>query len=175
MRMFLVMVLVAVRAAMMGVAAALDRIARLFGGNGSPVPMPPAALPSEEVREEYADAYEREAAADQATASDLGHAIHQYAAADDPSVRCAVDLGGLSHSQMDWLLALKDEDLKRLAQAGPRVCEKAVTGRRSGIVGLPSPAIENAAHEAISGPHPVRDFLSDRIRLARARHADLLA
>ena len=153
----------------------LDRIARLFGGGGSQVPKPPTALPAEEVREEYEDAFEREAAADAAVASDLGHAVHQYASADDPGVRCAVELGGLSHSQMDWLFALSDEDLRRLAQAGPKACEKAVAGRRSGIIGLPVPAIENAAHEAISGPHPVRDFLSDRIRLARARHADLPA
>ncbi len=53
------LVIVAVRAAMIGVAAVLDRIARLFGGGGSQVPKPPTALPAEEVREEYEDAFEK--------------------------------------------------------------------------------------------------------------------
>lgn len=174
MRRILTLVLMAVRAAMSGVATMLDRIARLFGRGGPSMPMPPQALPPDEVREEYSDAYEREAAADAAVSSDLGHAVHQYAAAEDPGVRCAVDLGGLNSAQIDWLLGLNDEDLRRLAQAGPRVCERAVSGRRSGIIGLPFPAIENAAPQ-VEGPHPVRDFLTDRVRLARARNAELLA
>jgi len=174
MRRIIVFVLAAVRAALAGVAAALDHIARLFGGGRPPVQTPPPALTSDEVREEYVGAYEREAAADADHASDLGQAVHQYASAEDPRVRCAVDLGGLKPAQMDWLLGLRDEDLCRLAQAGPTACERAVAGKRSGIVGLPMPAIESAAHQ-FEGPHPVRNLLADRIRSARTRDADLLA
>lgn len=89
------------------------------------------------------------------------NAVHQYASADDPGVRCVVDLAGLDYQQMDWLLSLKDEHLRKLASAGPRVCELAVAGRRSGIVGLPAPKLEDAAHEITV--HPVRSLLDDRI------------
>jgi hypothetical protein len=81
---------------MSGAAAVLDRISRLFDGGGSSMPTPPVAITPDEVCEKMMDAYEREAAADEAIASDLGQAIHQYAAADDPGIRCAVDLGGLN-------------------------------------------------------------------------------
>jgi hypothetical protein len=171
MRKILVAVLVAVRAAMSGVAAALDRIARMFGGGGPA--LPPPAITGEDVRGEVLDAYEREAAADEARASDVGMSVYQYASADDPGVRCAVDLGGLSRIQMDWLLGLTDDHLRRLAKAGPRACEMAVSGRRSGIIGLPVPALENAAYE-IEGPNPIRDLLADRIR-SRSRRAAALA
>jgi hypothetical protein len=157
---------------MTGVSAVLGRIARMFGVGG-PTPPPPVPLTPEDVRGEVMDAYEREAAADEARASDIGLAVHQYASADDPGTRCAVDLAGLDRAQMDWLLSLGDEHLRKLASAGPRACELAVCGKRSGIIGLPTPEIENAAHE-ISGPHPVRDLLADRIR-ARSRRTAALA
>jgi hypothetical protein len=173
MRRLLIIVLTAVRAAMSGAAAALDRIARMFGGGG-PTPPPPVPLTPEDVRGEVLDAYEREAAADEARASDIGLAVHQYASADDPGIRCAVDLAGLSRPQMDWLLGLTDEHLRKLASAGPRACELAVSGRRSGIIGLPVPAVENAAYE-IEGPNPVRDLLSGRIRASRSRRTAALA
>jgi hypothetical protein len=120
-----------------------------------------------DVRDEYEDGYEREAAAAEARASDVGNAVHQYASAEDPGVRCTVDLAGLDYQQMDWLLSLKDDNLRKLAAAGPRACELAVTGRRSGIVGLASMKTVDAAHEVVM--HPIRSLLDDRIRARQIR------
>jgi hypothetical protein len=140
----------------------------MFSGGGSYTPPPPIpTMTAVDVRDEYEDGYERQAAAAEARASDIGMAVHQYASSEDPGVRCAVDLGGLDYAQMDWLLSLKDDDLRKLAQAGPRACELAVTGRRSGIIGLPAPRVEDAAHEITM--HPIRSLLDDRIRRARVR------
>lgn len=172
MRRFLVVVLSAVRAAMSGAASILGQIARMFS-NGGPIPVPPASLTPKDVHEEVLDAYERESAADEARASKIGVVVHQYASADAPGVRSAVDLSGLNPAQTDWLLSLADEHLRKLARAGPRACELAVCGRRSGIIGLPIPEPENAVSE-ISGPHPVRDLIADRIR-ARSRRAAVIA
>ena len=64
-----------------------------------------------------------------------GAVVHSYAAAA-PQDRATVDLSPLSATQMSWLLSLSDADLARLAQAGPRACDRAAAGKRSGVVGL---------------------------------------
>lgn len=64
-----------------------------------------------------------------------GAVVHSYAAAA-PQERATVDLSPLSNSQMMWLLSLSDADLARLAQAGPKACDRAAAGKRSGVVGL---------------------------------------
>lgn len=174
MRRILACILLAVRAALTGVGIVLDRIAGVFGRGGSHAQMPSAAMSPEDARGEVVGAYEREAAAHQARASDLGLAVHSYASAVDPDVRCAVDLATLNQAQTDWLLGLRDEDLKRLAQAGPKACEAAVNGKRSGVVGLALPKSDDAAQE-IDRPHPVKNLLDNRIRLSRARDAELAA
>jgi hypothetical protein len=160
-------ILMAVAAIAAAALKAISSLGRLFSGGNYTPPLPIETMTAADVRDEYEDGYEREAAANDARASGLGNAVHQYAAAEDPGVRCAVDLAGLDYQQMDWLLSLGDDDLQKLAAAGPRACELAVTGRRSGIVGLPAPKIEDAAHEVVM--HPIRSLLDDRIRRARVR------
>ena len=64
-----------------------------------------------------------------------GAVVHSYAAAA-PQDRATVDLSPLTSAQMMWLLSLSDADLARLAQAGPRACDRAAAGKRSGIIGL---------------------------------------
>jgi hypothetical protein len=160
-------ILLAVTALATACMKALSSLGRLLSGSGYTSPPPIPTMTAVDVRDEYEDGYEREAAANDGRASDIGQAVHQYASAEDPGVRCAVDLGGLDYQQMDWLLSLKDDDLRKLAVAGPRACELAVTGRRSGIVGLPAPKLEDAAHEVVM--HPIRSLLDDRIRRARVR------
>jgi hypothetical protein len=162
----------AAAATLRGALKVVEHIGRMFSGGGYTPPPSLHTMTAADVRDEYEDGYEREASAADARASDIGNAVHQYAAATDPGIRCAVDLAGLDYAQMDWLLALSDDDLRKLAQAGPRACELAVTGRRSGIVGLPAPKIEDAAHEVVM--HPIRSLLDDRIRRARVRR-DLTA
>lgn len=162
----------AAAATLRGALKVVEHIGRMFSGGGYTPPSPLPTMSAVDVRDEYEDGYEREAAANDARASDVGMAVHQYAAATDPGIRCAVDLGGLDYNQMDWLLKLSDEHLQKLAKAGPRACELAVTGRRSGIIGLPAPKLEDAAHEVVM--HPIRSLLDDRIRRARVRR-DLTA
>ena len=141
-----------------------------FLGITPPPSMPQPFVPSttaQDVRDEYANSFTTAVECDQALASDLGQAVYQFAQALDPAIRGAVDLGGLSPSQIDWLLGLSEADLQRLAQAGPRACELAVCGRKCGVVGLPIPP---SVSQEIEGPSPVRDFLVDKSepRIARS-------
>lgn len=115
-------------------------VARLLGRGGES--MPAAYVPEtsvNDVLDEFRDRHAREMATDHAHVGDVGRAVHQYAAAEGPDVRCAVDLSPLSPTQTDWLLGLRDGDLARLTKAGPRACELAARGKRSGLVGLPMP------------------------------------
>lgn len=115
-------------------------VARLLGRGGETMPASyvPETSPMD-VLDEYRDRHARELATDHAHVGDVGRAVHQYAAAVGPDVRCAVDLSPLSPAQTDWLLGLRDGDLARLTKAGPRACELAARGKRSGLVGLPTP------------------------------------
>lgn len=136
------------------VAVPLDILAwiRRVTGLGGP-DKPPRYVPEtsvSDVLEGYRDDYVRELATDHALVGETGHTVHRYAAAEDPWVRSAVDLTGLDEKQTDWLLGLREDDLRRLAQAGPRACELAARGRRSGLVGLPMPEDRPAKTE--SGP-----------------------
>jgi hypothetical protein len=154
------------------ILAVIGAFCRLFGITppGMPMPPQPTTTPGD-VRDEYRNAFNAEAADDR-YARDLGQTVYQYAAAEDSGVRCAVDLSGLSSTQVDWLLGLKNEDLQRLASAGPKACELAVCGKRSGIVGLSTPL---ASAPKIEGPHPVRSLLMERIRAAQAAHTKLVS
>lgn len=145
------------------VAVPLDCLAwlRRMLGIGGP-PLPPRYVPetsASDVLEGYKDMFTRELATDHAAVSDLGHAVHRYAAAEDPWVRSAVDLVGLDDRQTEWLLGLRDDDLRRLASAGPRACELAARGERSGLVGLPMPSERRQPAE------PSDVYVTDRARI----------
>ena len=115
-------------------------VGRLLGRGGEQMPdtyVPETSV--SDVLDEYRDRHVRELATDHAPVGHVGRAVHQYASAPGPDVRCAVDLSGLTPVQIDWLLGLRDGDLARLAKAGPRACELAARGKRSGLVGLPMP------------------------------------
>lgn len=134
----------------------LGRLGRFLGVNNSE-PMPAPYRPGtsvDDVLDEFKDSYVRELSNDHALVGDAGRAVHQYASAADPWVRAAVDVSPLSEAQTDWLLSLRDDDLRRLASAGPRACELAAMGRRSGIVGLPMPREEEPKDSsvAVGGP-----------------------
>lgn len=115
-------------------------VARLLGRSGEQVPahyVPETSV--SDVLDEYRDRHVRELATDHGHVGDVGRTVHQYAIAPGPDVRCAVDLSSLTPVQIDWLLGLRDADLARLAKAGPRACDLAARGKRSGLVGLPMP------------------------------------
>jgi hypothetical protein len=144
------------------ILAVLMLIAKIFGGKPPAMPSR-GSLPTttDDVADTYRDSYTREVANDHAMASDIGMAVHQYATAGDPGVRCAVDLEGLDLDQMGWLLSLSDGDLAKLATAGPKACELAVTGKRCGIVGLPTPQVRPAV--VVDKAEAVRSALVHRV------------
>lgn len=148
------------------VLAIVRLICKLFGRPGPAMPSA-GSLPrtTNDVADTYRDSYAREVEAGLAYASDLGRAVHQYATADDPGVRCAVDLAGLDLDQMGWLLSLSDDDLQRLAAAGPKACELAVTGKRSGIVGL---SVPEPRPPVVDKAAAVKSALVNRVGLVRS-------
>jgi hypothetical protein len=63
--------------------------------------------------------------------------VHRYAAADTYE-RDAIDLDELPPHIQDWLECLDEKHLQYLAQSVD-MCEQAVSGRRTGLVGMPLP------------------------------------
>jgi hypothetical protein len=166
----------AVRAILRAILALVASICRLLGVAPPSMPqLPQPATTPKDVHAEYRDEFTKEVANDRAMASDVGLAVHQYASALDTAIRRAVDISGPTAEQTDWLLGLREEDLQRLIAAGPKACKPAITGKRCGVVGLPSPT----ATSQIEGPrparHPARELLVNRIRDVHAARAQLLA
>lgn len=152
------------------VYAVLRLLCRFLGVKPPVTPQlaPPRATP-EAVMDRYESALDRAISRDHEPVHDAGAAVHQYAAAADPYVRGAVDLTCLSDVQVGWLLGLSDAELSRLASAGPLACQKAITGRRSGIVGLPEMEPPAAAEPAVDPRERVREALRERIQDSRGR------
>lgn len=129
-----------IRAAWGVLQEAGNGIARLMG-NGKPQ-VPEAYVPEtgvEDVLDEFNERFSRVKAVSGEAASDVGHAVHQYASAPEPLVRCAVDLTPLDAVQTDWLMSLSDADLIKLSKIGPRRCESLARGKQAGVVGFPLP------------------------------------
>lgn len=63
--------------------------------------------------------------------------VHRYAAADTDE-RANLDLDELPPHLADWLDGLTEQQLAHLAQSVD-ICEQAVSGRRTGMVGMPVP------------------------------------
>lgn len=116
---------------------ARNSLARLMG-KGKPQVPDAYVLETgvEDVLNEFGERFSRVKAVSGEAASDVGHAVHQYASAPEPMVRCAVDLTPLDAVQVDWLMSLSDADLAKLARVGPRRCESLARGRQTGIVGF---------------------------------------
>jgi hypothetical protein len=129
-----------VRAAWGVLQEARNGLARLMGTEKPR--MPDAYVPEtgvDDVLDELSERLSRVKAISGEAASDVGHAVHQYASALEPLVRCAVDLTPLDAVQMDWLLSLSDADLAKLSKVGPRRCESLARGKQAGVVGFPMP------------------------------------
>lgn len=78
-----------------------------------------------------------------------GAAVHAYASAGDSCQRSLVDLSALTAEQVLWLTGLGIADLERLAKVGVRGCEKAASGRKCGVVGLPFPGTKDSKHRIL--------------------------
>lgn len=89
---------------------------------------------------------------DHAPASAEADLIHRYASADTYE-RDGFDLDELPPHLSDWLEGLTDRQLQHLSQSKV-ICEAAVAGRRTGLVGMPIPARPTlqAATDYPSGP-----------------------
>lgn len=122
----------------------LAMIFSLFGKSPPALgrPLPALSTRADDVADEYKDAFTRELSNDHALASYVGMTVHRYASTADPYIRSAVDISGLSPDQQDWLLMLSDADLGKLATAGPKACELAVTGRGAVLSACMSPCIQ---------------------------------
>ncbi len=154
----------AMQAILMAVHAVVALLCRFLGVRPPAVPQiaPPRATP-EAILDRYDSALDRAISRDNEPVRDAGAAVHQYATAAHPHVRGAVDLTCLSDMQVGWLLGLSDAELARLAAAGPLACQRAITGKRSGIVGLPE--MQPAAPQPEADPRErVREALRDRIQ-----------
>lgn len=158
------------QAILLAVHAVVALLCRLIGVRPPAVPqLPLPQVTPTAVMDRYESALDRATEKEHEPVCDVGAAVHQYASATDPSVRSAVDLTGLRADQFGWLMGLADDDLRRLAAAGPVACQRAITAKRSGIVGLPE--MKQAALEPVVGDpeERMREALRERISAARVR------
>lgn len=129
------------------VARLIDGLFRLLFGRsaGLASKVPPLRTRAEDVIQAIRETAEPTAPDAYLAAHKPALALHQYVAAKDPAERALVDLTGFTDDQLDWLLSLSDEHLQKLATAGPEACERALTGKRCGIIDLPMPKPRVAA------------------------------
>lgn len=94
--------------------------------------------------------------------------VHRFASADRAG-RADLDLEELPPHLQEWLRSLSVAHLAHLAQS-PELCELAVSGRRTGLVGMPLPeriAPTHVFEEAGSGRvKAIGEMLGDRDALA---------
>lgn len=156
-----------VQAVLAAMDAVLKAIFLLFGvrsGASTARPVPQISTRAKEVEDALENSIMDQKSLDYRLSlkAGAGGIVHQYASVM-PELRSTVDLGALSIKQQDWLLMLSDRDLKRLAQAGPDACELAVSGRRSGIVGLPVPVSVPESSPVPDARQAVRNLFVSRL------------
>ena len=112
-------------AVLQAVHALIAALCRLLGlAPPAPPQLVAASVTPSTIMDRYEERLEAALARDHEPVHDAGAAVHQYAAAADPWLRGAVDLGCLSPAQAHWLLSLSGDDLQRLAAAGPLACQR---------------------------------------------------
>lgn len=123
------------------VAKLIDSLVRLLFGRspGLASKAPPLRTRTEDVIQAIRETAEPAVPDAYAVAHKPASTLYQYATAKDPLERAVLDLSGFTEEQMDWLLSLSDEHLEKLATAGPEACERALAGKRCGILDLPLP------------------------------------
>lgn len=146
--------------------AIVTAFCQLLGIAPRPAPrIPQPAVTPESISRDTEREYQARRKRDHVAASDIGLAVHRYAAASGAEARSAIDLTGLTDEQYDWLMKLSNDDLERLATAGPAACERAVNGHRCGIVGLAVPRERSVAFPPDAAERVrnlVREHLRDR-------------
>lgn len=115
-------------------------LAAIFGKKALSLARALATVTTDDVMRDYRDATEEQFDFARKAASELGNTVHRYATVSSAE-RALVDLAALSDTQRDWLLTMSDENLSRLATLNAYACERAASGKKCGIVGLPVPAL----------------------------------
>lgn len=149
------------------VMALITSICRLFGVQ-PPVSRgrPEISTKPADLEDAYRQAHSREMCRGLDLVSDIGSTVHKYAAAPKPLIRSAVDLSALTPAQQDWLMMLSEDDLRRLAKAGPQACERAASGRKCGVVGL-TLYREPVPEQIRSRTADIRELMYERIKQNR--------
>lgn len=139
-------------------------IGRLLGVRG-PAPLAPLPLPdvtAGAVREDVSDGIAKVLRGGvQKPIYAPGYAVHAYASAS-AEARPAVDIDALSPAQAAWLISLAEEDLDRLQKAGAAACQRAVDGKKCGIVGLRVPGPADAVDPEEARLKRIREALRSR-------------
>lgn len=118
----------------------IDNVLRaIFGSKAPSLARALSKVTADDIMNGYRDAAREDVAVNKRAASNIGMAVHRYAAAPTLAERALVDLSSLSDSQRLWLLTMPDEHLERLGSLGAYACEKAALGKKCGVVGLPVP------------------------------------
>lgn len=130
-----------VRRVLAALGRGLIRIGALFGrGSGPAMPTPEyegiVDQQTEELRHDL-ESYHEPAHAE---GTSLGARIHAYAggSADD---RAGFDFGGVPDDVALTLVSLTEGQLARLSAAGPVICARWALGEKTGLVGVPAPAM----------------------------------
>ena len=143
---------------------------KIFGRGGQPIPQPPAERTSAaDLRQDFAEAAARHAGSRQAMTevSSVGETVHAYAS-EPRATRWEVNLRNVPEHIQHWLDELSEDDLARLAKAGPAACSRAASGKRCGVVGLPLPSSYEEAAAGLAET-ATYDVLQARIRNKLAR------
>lgn len=128
-------------------AAPGDILRSLFGGGAAAMPTPEFEEVVDEQVEELRERLDRKPETPLAGQS-LGELVHAYAVGDQ-AARESFDLGRIPDHVSLALLAMAPSDLAKLAAATPDQCGRWSLGKRSGIVGLPSPVPERQPAAAV--------------------------
>lgn len=154
------------------IAKLIDTLFRLLFGRSAGLAsrVPPLRTTASDVMQAIKEIAEPTLPDAYAVAHKPASMLHQYVSAKDAAERAIMDLSGFTDEQLDWLLSLSDEHLQKLAVAGPEACERALAGKRCGIVGLPLPRPKSVApiHNVEGrGEHTYESKMAKRIRAYR--------
>jgi len=132
------------------------------------MPMPTAPSPESVLADADAEVGMADPAVYVATPDDLASTVKAYAEASFRE-RALMDLGWLDGDQMRWLFGLSDEQLDAISRAPISEVERALSGKRHRITGVPAFRTDDAEVA------DVRDDLGDDLDLRYAYRPRMMA
>ena len=139
------------------------------GGDGGVPAVPEERTSAADLRQDFAEAAARHEGSRQAMSevSSIGETVHAYAR-EPRETRWEVNLRNVPEHIQQWLDELSEDDLARLAKAGPAACSRAANGKRCGVIGLTLPSTYEQAAAGLA-ESSTYDILQARIRNKLAR------